>query len=130
MPTNNEIVERAELSRQTVRKHIKDYSVHPIFIEQQEKLKFITEKVLTKVFQFAVKGDIRACRLYLECMGKIGGQSNISNTQNNYIQINGLTISQEQIQQLPNEKQKTIRDIIEGRERIIKVIGPSEKMKV
>ena len=61
----------------------------------------MTSKVLGKVFYFAVNGDVRACKLYLEFMGNMNGLTGNTtiNTQNNFIQINGTVLSQETIKQ-------------------------------
>lgn len=126
MPCKVDIQEKTGLSRPTIDKHLKEYSQHEQYLQNCEQFKFMGDKILAKVLQIALKGDLKACKLYLECMGKIN-TNNTTNTQNNYIQINGLTISQQQIQQLSNEQLKTIQNIItlNERPRIIKVI-PSE----
>ena len=109
MPCKVDIQERTGLSRVTIDKHLKEYQNNPEYIKRAEQFTFLGDKVLAKVFSLAVNGDIKACKLYLECMGKFGTSIN---TQNNYIQINGLTISQEQIKNLPIEQLKQIQNIL------------------
>lgn len=106
MPSKVELAKHTGLSRPTIDKHLKEYTSNPIYLLEVEQFKFMTAKVLARVFTFAVGGDIRACKLYLEFMGNMNGLTGNTtiNTQNNFIQINGLTISQEQIMKLEPKK--------------------------
>lgn len=117
MPSKSEIAAKTELSRQTVHKHLKEYSTHPQYLEQIEQFRFLTSKVLTKVFQYAVNGDIKAAKLYLEIMGGNlghGVNNTLIKTQNNYIQINGTILSQEEIKKLNPEQLNTIENILKS----------------
>lgn len=107
MPSKAEIAKKTELSRQTIHKHLKDYASHPLYLEQLEQFKFMTDKVLAKVFKFAVNGDISAAKLFLSMMTPIGPKhhsNTLIQTQNNFIQINGTVLSQEALQQLSPEQ--------------------------
>lgn len=116
MPTKTEIATKTELSRQTVHKHLKEYATHPQFLGQIEQFKFMTSKVLAKVFQFAVNGDTTAAKLYFNVMGFMNNGQTPNNTliqnQNNYIQINGTVLSQETIKHLNPEQLNTIETIL------------------
>jgi len=117
MPSKSEIAIKTELSRQTVHKHLKEYMSHPQYLEQIEQFKFMTSKVLAKVFQFAVNGDTGAAKLYFNVIGFMNnGQSPNNNTliqnQNNYIQINGTVLSQEAIKNLNPEQLNMIETIL------------------
>lgn len=123
MPSKAEIAQKTELSRQTVHKHLKGYQANPLYTEYQQRFKFMESKVLAKVFQFAVNGDIRAARLYLECTGALKNQpsgnnnGNINNNtliqnQNNYIQIGGTILNQEIIKNLKPEQVRIIEKIL------------------
>jgi hypothetical protein len=114
MPSKTEIATKTELSRQTVNKHLKEYAVHPLYLEQIEQFRFMTSKVLAKVYKFAVNGDIGAAKLYFNIMGCLGSQqpyNTLIQTQNNYIQINGIVISQETIKNLNPEQLNVIETI-------------------
>lgn len=116
MPSKTEIATNTELSRQTVHKHLKEYTNHPQYLGQIEQFRFMTSKVLASVFQFAVNGDTGAAKLYFNVMGFMNnGQppnyTSIQN-QNNYIQINGTVLSQETIKHLNPEQLKTIENIL------------------
>src|ERR1035437_7364406 len=54
IPSKNEIALKAELSRQTVHKHLQEYLSHPLYLQHIEQFRFLTSKVLAKVFHFAV----------------------------------------------------------------------------
>lgn len=116
MPTKTEIATKTELSRQTVHKHLKEYATHPQFLGQMEQFRFMTSKVLAKVFQFAVNGDTAAAKLYFNVMGFMNNGQTPNNTliqnQNNYIQINGTVLSQETIKHLNPEQLNTIETIL------------------
>jgi hypothetical protein len=118
MPSRNEIAQETQLSRQTIHKHMAEYASNPQYLQQVEQFRFLTTKVLAKVFVFAVQGDIGAAKLYFNVMGCLGGQSNNTliqnqqNTQNNYIQINGTVLSQETIKHLNPEQLTAIENIL------------------
>jgi hypothetical protein len=128
MPTKNEIATKTELSRQTVHKHLAEYSNHPQYLGQIEQFRFMTSKVLAKVFQFAVNGDMAAAKLYFNVMGNLDNWKISNNTliqnQNNYIQINGTVLSQETIKNLNPEQLNTIESILKT------ALPQPEKLKV
>jgi hypothetical protein len=117
MPTKTELANETELSRQTIYKHFKEYSNHPQYLEQMERFKFLTSKVLTKVFHYAVQGDMGAAKLYLTAVGSLDNcktnTTRIQN-QNNYIQINGMVLSQEKIKHLTPDQLNTIETILKA----------------
>ena len=116
MPSKSEIAEKTKLSRQTTHKHLKEYANHPQYLQQIEQFKFMTAKVLAKVFQFAMNGDTGAAKLYFNVMGNNLNVQPSNNTliqnQNNYIQINGTVLSQETIKHLNPEQLNTIEAIL------------------
>lgn len=115
MPSKNEIAAKSELSRQTIYKHMNDYASHPQYMQQIEQFRFMTSKVLARVFQFAVNGDVAAAKLYFNVMGNLNGQlsnNTLIQNQNNYIQINGTVLSQETIKRLNPDQLNTIENIL------------------
>lgn len=57
----------------------------------------MTSKVLAIVYKYAVNGDKASAKLYFILIGNLEGQpmqGTVSNTQNNFIQINETLISQ------------------------------------
>jgi len=116
MPTIRDLIELTGLSRQSIHKHLKEYEKQPIFVDHLEQFRFMNTKLLAKVFQLANKGDIGACKLYFNLMGCLGNGIQSKGTtiqnQNNYIQINGIVINQETIQNLNVEQLATIETIL------------------
>lgn len=115
MPSKQEIATKTELSRQTVHKHLKEYSTHPQYLIQMEQFKFMTSKVLSRVFTFAVNGDVSACKLFLNVVGAndtLKPNNTFIQNQNNYIQINGTVLSQETIKNLNPEQLNSIEAIL------------------
>jgi len=76
----------------------------------------MTSKVLAKVFQFAVNGDMRAAKIYLNIFGSVNNVQPPNNTliqnQNNFIQINGTVISQETVMHLNSDQLNMIENIL------------------
>lgn len=116
MPSKSEIATKTDLSRQTVYNHFKEYMTHPQYLGQIEHFRFMSSKLLAKVLQFAIRGDIGAAKLYFNVVGFINNEQTPNNTliqnQNNYIQINGTVLSQETIKQLNPEQLTTIENIL------------------
>lgn len=118
MPSKTEIAYKTELSRQTIHKHLKEYKNNPFNTEFQEQFIFMYPKVMAKVFQYAMSGDMKACKLYLECIGAYKNNLSLSNNntliqnQNNYIQINGKVLSQETAKNLNPEQLNAIEGIL------------------
>lgn len=114
MPTTSEIAIKAELSRQTVTKHLKEYATQPHYNEIVEQFKFMTSKVLAKVFKFAVNGDMTAAKLYFNVVGALNqkNQNTFIQNNNNYIQINGMIFNDEKLKTLKPEQLKTIEAIL------------------
>ena len=118
MPSKTEIAAKTELSRQTIHKHLNEFSNHPLYLEQVEQFRFMTSKVLAKVFHFAINGDIAAAKLYFSVMGFMNNGQSPNNiliqNQNNFIQINGTVLSQESIKLLNNEQLESIEMILKN----------------
>jgi hypothetical protein len=116
MPISRELADKTGLSRQTIHKHMKEYEKEPLFVENMEQFKFMNTKLLSKVCQLALKGDIGACKLYFNLMGCLGSGNQLNGTrienQNNYIQINGMVLSQDSIKNLNPEQLESIETIL------------------
>jgi hypothetical protein len=114
--SKNRIQNRIEQT--LVHKHLKEYTNHPLYLHQVEQFRFMTSKVLAKVFQFAVNGDTGAAKLYFNVMGCLNNGQSTNGTliqnQNNYIQINGSVLSQEIIKNLNPEQLNNIESILKA----------------
>ena len=116
MPCKTELAEKTGLSRQTIHKHLNNFSEHPLFQDHLQQLKILSERVLTSVYQQARNGDNGAAKLFLTAIGYLKPEkaNTFIDNQNNYIQINGLHLSQQNISQIPNEALVQIEEIIKG----------------
>lgn len=108
MPTLVDLRGKLSLSRQTLHKHLKEYKRSPKYIEHISQFQFMGEKLLAKLFQFSLRGDVKAARLYFDIIG------NPSRINNNYIQINNLVISEDKLRKLNSDQILKIQEIIEG----------------
>lgn len=112
-PPVNLIANKVDLSRTTVHKHIKAFKEHSSYKAQQETIELMADKIVWQMYRLANKGDVKAGRLFLEVAGKIGKQKPQSvNTQNNYIQINGMVFNDEKLKTLKPEQLKSIETIL------------------
>jgi hypothetical protein len=112
-PPVNLIAQKLNLSRTTVHKHIKAFKEHSSYKAQQESMEMMADKIVWQMYRLANKGDVKAGRLFLEVAGKIGKQKSQSiNTQNNYIQINGMVFNDEKLKTLKPEQLKSIETIL------------------
>lgn len=118
MPTKAQIAIETDLSRTTVHKHLRDYSKHPLYFAELNQFRFMASGLMTKLFQFAMNGDVGAAKLYFNVLGMLGnGQAQRGATiknQTNYIQINGTVLSQESLQQLSPEQLNNIEAILKA----------------
>ncbi|NQU88383.1 MAG: hypothetical protein HQ541_21770 [Mariniphaga sp.] len=112
MPSKMEMAEKTGLSRQTIHKHLKEYTSNSIYQNQLLQFRFMADKVLARIFDFAVNGDMKAAKLYFDILGKNFGVTHNNFVQNNFVQINEFKLSQEQIKQLSPEKLSKIESII------------------
>ena len=114
MPTRSEIAIRVQLSRTTVYKHLKEFATHPLYLEQLQKMRMLATNVLTKVYTAAMNNDdIGAAKLYFNVMGMLqNGQGNT--VQNNFIQINGIVVTQEAVKRLNPEQLFIIENVLKS----------------
>jgi hypothetical protein len=117
MPQKSVIAEQTGLSRPTIAKHFETYKASPEFAAQARQFQFMAPKVLANVFKSALKGDVKAARLYFELVGALNPQANttVLNEQNNYIQINNTILSQQNLKQLTADQLNQIESIISNK---------------
>lgn len=117
MPAQREIATKSGLSRQTISKHINEYTKHNLYLSEVENFRFMASKVLAKMFQFAVNGDTGAAKIFLKAVGAMnetGTNSTLIKTQNNFVQINGMVIKQETLMQLSPEQIYVIESVFKA----------------
>lgn len=110
MPTKLELASLVGLSRQTLHKHLKEYKDNPLYNQHMDQFQFMSQKLLAKMFQFAITGDVKAGRLYFDMIGQMGGH--VIKNQTNYIQVNNLVISEERLKALGPEQIIRIEEIL------------------
>jgi hypothetical protein len=99
------------LSRPTIYKHLKTYMESEQFKVHQSQLQALRWNVMGKVYEKAAyDGDMKAARVFLEFTEPT---TTVQNQQNNFIQINGVSISKERLHQLPQEQQRQITDCLQ-----------------
>jgi hypothetical protein len=113
IPTVKDIAEETGLSRVTVLKHLKEYYESDTFKEKQNAFKFLREKLLAKIYSFAYDGNMRAAKIFIDATCDRPSLT-VHNQQNNYIQVNGIVITEEQVKSLPIDKLETIKEIFGG----------------
>lgn len=118
-----EISDKVSLSRTTIYKHLAEFSEHPLYTQEFNKFKLLTSNLLTIVYKNAIDGDTSAAKLFFNVCGMLqGGQPPSIGKQNNYLIINGITITQEKIAQLKPEQVATIEGIVKSIPEAIPII--------
>jgi len=112
-PTKNEIAKETGLSRQTVSVHLKEFNQTEYYQEERQKFKMLSHRVLSKVYQHACTGNMKAARLFFEMSGEMK-----HNTKNFYIQINNIRVDENLIQSLPKDALRQIEQIISQNSKI------------
>lgn len=120
-PSKQELSKDTGLSRVTITKHLKEYYKSEQYAEKQDEYGVMRENVLARLYKYASNGDTRAAKVFLDTTSIQEQKPRIQNQQNNFIQINGATITQEQIRQLPQEQQTKLFEVLQSvNSRIIK----------
>ena len=114
MPSKDEIAEESGLSRQTIHKHLSEYSEHPLFKEELIQYRFASNSLLSVIYKMAIQGDIKAAKLFFNVVGNDASPKQTIGTQNNYIQINGTILNQDILKQLTPDKLIQIEEIVKS----------------
>jgi P pilus assembly chaperone PapD len=67
---------------------------------------------MTRIYAHAYEGNMRAAKIFLDATGGSSNQITVNNQQNNYIQVNGLTITQDFIKNLSADKLQRLQELI------------------
>lgn len=114
MPANTQISQVTGLSRQTVDKHLKEREFSIIQDEELQKFKAMNSHALTALYRIGISNkDVKALKAYIDLTKDImqpSGGCRITN--NNYIQFNSITLSQENIKRLKPEHILQIEGIL------------------
>jgi hypothetical protein len=111
IPTIADIAHATKLTRKTVTKHLNLFLNSTIVKEQKQTMQVMLARVIGKVLQQALCGDIKAARLYYD-MASTQKPETPATKQNNYIQINNTLINQQILQLLEPDQLTQIENII------------------
>ena len=106
--TKTELSQKLGLSRTNIHKHLDNLPENHFYTEEIESFKVLVPKMLMMLYKHGANGNISASKLFLKMMG----MKDENPTQNNFIQINNTTITENTFQRLPPDKQKLIEDWI------------------
>ena len=110
-PTIQHIAEETGLSRTTIYRHLEDGLNNDYSSLVKGKLEIMATKALEKLYLIGVQdNNAAALKNFLELSGAIAKHP-VANI-NNYIQINNLRISKEELEQLPNDVVIQIEQLI------------------
>jgi len=116
LPSKSEIATKTGLSRNTVSKHLTEFREHKLSSERKERFGLMEQTIMTALYTKCIQGDVNAMRFYFEVTGLInkGAGASVIENQHNYIQINNLKLSQEEIQKLSPKQLKQIEAIVKS----------------
>jgi len=114
MPSTVDIANATKLSRPTVRKHLTAINTSPHTIDQNNSIALMVPRVMGSVLKQALRGDLKAAKIYMDAATKRKETPATVINQNNYLQINNIIINQHVIEQLKPEQLKKIELIITG----------------
>jgi len=111
MPSKARLADATGLSRQTVHLHLKRAAGAPLLLPMQAQHKLMADGVMGTLLQLARKGNVQAARLYMDSLFKTDAatlpqkqEDPMPMPQNNYIQVNGIVISQAALQEMNPEQ--------------------------
>ncbi len=108
VPTVTEIAKETNYSRKTIHSHLKEFESSTFFQEEKQKFKLLNSTIMSRLFEMGFQGDVKACKLFLECTGEIKSKNGTVN----YIQINSLLVTEDTIKLLPQVRLAEIEDLI------------------
>jgi len=113
-PTVTEIAKATGLSRKTIYEHLRECKTHPEYRQRKDMFNMLESEVLMKICSSAIGGNTQAARLYLELTGIIqpAGRAIQTIVGNTNVQINGMVLNQQVLQNLNAEQLKKIEEII------------------
>ena len=122
MPSNTEIARAAGLSEETVYKHLKGMGESELYKGEEDKFKLMKNAVLTTVYNKGLQGDVRACKVYLDYFQSNNIAPVSMPAPTNFIQINNLKITPDELQKLPPATLQKIETLIKMPVKVKRVI--------
>lgn len=112
-PTRSEMSQHSGLSQSTVEKHIVEYFESSYYKKRKHDFIILRERLLSRCYKYAMNGDFKAARLFLEASANKKVDTVVNSHQSNFLQINNVIITQEQINKLPEDKRGQMREILD-----------------
>jgi biotin operon repressor len=118
MPTITNIAEETGLSRTSVHKHLKDIKEQGLESDVRMQQMALTEQAISTLYKIGMQDrNPTALKLFIQ----FSDPSTRVRTVNNYVQINNLRLSQEDVEALPSDVVETIESILSPFGRLKKV---------
>jgi hypothetical protein len=110
LPSTSTLSKITDLSRPTIQNHLKEDVLNSIFKQEVLKVQLLSSNLLVKMYKMAEEGDLRAMKLLFDIQ-QTGHKIQV-NTQNNFVQINSLKISNTNLEQLSTKAKNKIESIL------------------
>jgi hypothetical protein len=114
MPTRAVLAAKTGYTRQTISKHLKAFREHSVQGMDAGIGMLLKSRVTEKMLVMALKGDVRAAKVYLEAVSRRPAPEKKAGVkmQNNFIRINGLVISEERLSRLRPEQLSLLEELL------------------
>ncbi len=114
VPSKAYLATTCNLNRKTVHEHLKAFNGNEAWADQNDAINIMSQDIMGTVIKAALKGDLKAAKLYFDTTKAFKPNETRVSTQHNYVQINKTVINQQVIQQLKPEQLQLIEQIIAG----------------
>jgi hypothetical protein len=82
--------------------------------QKQDEYLVMLENVHARLYKYPSLGHTKAFKTFLDNPGKVEKKRSIRNQHNNFKLINGATITQEQIKQLPEAQRTKLFEVLQS----------------
>lgn len=122
MPTVDKLAQQSGVSRQTVYKHLKHFNTQKQYKEEWDRIRYASISIFATVAKCALKGDMKAARLYFDIIDNSGGEgrtyikNQVNNQQNHYLTINSVKLDEPTLNSMPVELLQQIEEFVKNRQ--------------
>jgi DNA-binding transcriptional ArsR family regulator len=116
MPNHTELAERSGLTRQTIARHLREYSSEPLYEAELEQLRSLAPEIMNRVaIRAAVNKDLKAAKLFYKVLTEIcpPSASNLGK-KNDYLVLNEIIITKELMKTLSEEQEQKIYEVLKN----------------
>ena len=111
MPTVSTIARDLNISRVTVYEHLGEGIRGEFYAEKLKEMEYMTLDILQLLYLKLIDGNVIAGKIWLDYMAKMQQGAGNVRQQNNYLQVNSVTLNEEQVKQLPEPAQQKISSL-------------------